>query len=202
MIPVSHLLLAAGWILYCFLHSLLATPVVKQYFIKTAGRYYRFYYSLFAFVTLLPLLWFQFSTPSDRLFEPVYWPVPFLIFGIVLMFASIRKYFLYLSGIDIFLRRNIEERLEVDGLHSISRHPLYLGTLLVIWSLFAFFPFLVHLMTVSILTIYTVVGARLEEKKLIKQYGTEYTRYAANVSMLIPFKFINKLFFKKFQANR
>lgn len=202
MIPVSHLLLAAGWMLYCFLHSLLAAPVVKQYFERCTGRYYRFYYSLFAFLTLLPLVWFQFSLPSRLLFDPVYWLLPFLFVGLVLMFVSIKKYFLYLSGIDIFLKRNIEERLQVNGLHSIARHPLYLGTLLVLWSLLACFPYLSHLVTISIITLYTIVGAKFEEKKLRKQYGVEYSNYAEHVSMIIPFKYFSKLFFKKFQADR
>lgn len=202
MIPVSHLLLAAGWILYCFLHSLLAAPVVKEYFEKYTGKYYRFYYSLFAFFTLIPLVWFQFSLPSPLLFEPVYWLLPFLFAGLIFMVASIRKYFLYLSGIDIFLNRNFEERLQVNGLHSITRHPLYLGTLLVLWSLFTFFPYLTHLVTVFIITIYTIAGAKLEEMKLRKQYGAEYSHYAKNVSMIIPFRYLSKLFFKKFQADR
>lgn len=65
------------------------------------------------------------------------------------------------------------------------RHPIYTGTLLLMWA----FP----LMTVNILTLYLVltlylfVGAKLEERRLLHEFGKQYSEYQQRVPMLIPY---------------
>ena len=39
----------------------------------------------------------------------------------------------------------------------------------------------------SITTIYVFIGIRIEEGKLIKEYGQDYVDYQQKVPMLIPF---------------
>jgi protein-S-isoprenylcysteine O-methyltransferase Ste14 len=76
--------------------------------------------------------------------------------------------------------------LEQGGLHRYVRHPLYFGTLLFVWALFFVFPYLNNLLACIIITIYTLIGATLEEKKLVKQFGEQYISYKRQVPMLIP----------------
>jgi uncharacterized membrane protein len=78
------------------------------------------------------------------------------------------------------------ETLELGGLHRYIRHPLYLGTLLLVWALFLFFPLLSNLLACGMITGYTLAGIRLEERKLLRQFGEAYASYQRKVPMLIP----------------
>src|SRR5882724_486658 len=73
------------------------------------------------------------------------------------------------------------EVLELGGLHRYVRHPLYLGTLLSVWGLFLFFPLLSNLLACIMITLYTLLGIRLEEKKLLLQFGETYASYRRKV---------------------
>jgi methanethiol S-methyltransferase len=172
--------------------------------------YYRLLYSLFAFITLGAVLVWQFSITSVVLgsFSILKWlpGLPAGLLGLFLMGVSIRKYFFNLSGISVFWKKRKggihtmngqvrakgeepgsgEEPLELGGLHRYIRHPLYLGTLLVVWSLFLFFPSLGNLLACFMITAYTLVGIRFEERKLLQEFGEDYAAYRRKVPMLIP----------------
>jgi protein-S-isoprenylcysteine O-methyltransferase Ste14 len=180
------------------LHSFLAGEWWKRqvlHYLPFAFRYYRFVYSVFASCTLAAVLIYQYSFPDTKLWKNqialVVIAIPFLVAGILIMIICIRKYFFYLSGISVFSKKQPEPVLQNTGLHRFTRHPLYLGTLLVIWSLFVLFPFVVHLVACVIITIYVLIGIRLEERKLFAEYGDAYKRYSKQVPMLIPNLFAN-----------
>lgn len=181
-------LLFIGWLSFGFLHSFLAAVSVKNKLSALTGKYYRFCYSVFATIHLGIVLYYQFFISAEFLFEPQYWSIPLLLIGAVFMLVSIEKYFFYLSGIDIFMNRPVDARLETAGLHQYVRHPLYFGTLLVVWSLWLMMPSIAHLVGVGMMTVYTIIGTILEEKKLLKEYGQQYADYQSKVPMLIPFK--------------
>src|ERR1035437_2074548 len=57
----DHWLLLYIWIIYCFLHSVLAASKVKLFFEKISGRFFRYYrlaYSILATITLVFILYF------------------------------------------------------------------------------------------------------------------------------------------------
>ncbi|WLE97854.1 MAG: hypothetical protein QTN59_03250 [Candidatus Electrothrix communis] len=57
-------MLIFGWILWCTLHSLLITGGINERIRKKGGMLlgaYRLLYSLFSVLSLLPLLWYQYS---------------------------------------------------------------------------------------------------------------------------------------------
>lgn len=188
-----HLLLAIFWIIYAVLHSMMAAVWFKTYVQKVSGKYFRYYrlfYSCFAALTLVLLLIFQFSQPSVLLFKPG-WLLMVAggagaVAGLAIMAICIRKYFLNLSGVDVLLKKQITPVLEKGGLHAYIRHPLYSGTLLFVWSLFLLFPLLSNGIACVIITVYTCIGIRMEEKKLIIEFGDEYRVYARQTPMLIP----------------
>jgi protein-S-isoprenylcysteine O-methyltransferase Ste14 len=77
-----------------------------------------------------------------------------------------------------------EPVLRTPLLYRWVRHPLYFGMLLAFWSA----PTMStgHLLFSTLLTLYIVIGARHEERDLLRLFGDEYRRYQATVPMLIP----------------
>src|SRR5664279_5288371 len=139
-------ILTGYWILFCVIHHITAMEKCKKMFQSKMGRsfqYYRLIYSFLALGTLIFVLWFQFSINSVGLGIPVrikyFVGLPFGILGTFLMGVSISKYFIKLSGIGVFYHKKRSASLELYGVHKYIRHPLYLGTLLAMWSLFLFF---------------------------------------------------------------
>lgn len=106
--------------------------------------------------------------------------------GLVVMIKCVKKYFLNLSGVDVLLKQQKSTLLEQSGLHRYVRHPLYSGTLLFVWALFLLFPFLNNLIACVVITAYTLIGIRIEEHKLVLEFGDAYRRYAAKTPKLIP----------------
>lgn len=188
-----HLFLVILWIMYSALHSIMAAVEFKTHLQRVSGKYFRYYrlfYSCFAALTLVLILVFQFSQPSILLFDRG-WLLMLAggagaVAGLAIMIICIKKYFLNLSGVDVLLKKQITPVLEKGGLHAYIRHPLYSGTLLFVWSLFLLFPLLSNVIACAIITIYTCIGIRMEEKKLIVEFGDEYRVYASQTPMLIP----------------
>lgn len=189
----QHWLLLGLWILYCAVHSFFADHSVKQNIQKFTGsrfRYYRLCYSLFSVVTLVLLLWYQFSIKSTWLYTSVisYASLLLVMPGLVIMLICISKYFYEQSGIKALQKGTpaFTSTLQQKGLHKYIRHPLYFGTLLFVWGLFFLFPLLYNLIAAIAITIYVLIGIRWEEKKLLLEYGEEYRQYAGRVPKLIP----------------
>lgn len=197
---VDHSILLIFWIFYGFLHSALAATSVKNFFrrlLRGRFRYYRLYYSVFAALTLAGIIFYQYSFNSPLLLQvpaPIQWlMLPFLLAGLLIMAICIRKYFYYLSGIDVLFPKPAEARLDTGGIHQYVRHPLYSGTLLTVWSLLILFPYTNNLIAAAVITGYTILGAGFEERKLIRQFGRDYIAYKHKVPMLIPFLFRKKI---------
>jgi protein-S-isoprenylcysteine O-methyltransferase Ste14 len=192
--------LIAYWVLFGVSHSVLAAGPVKTFFSSFMGahyKYYRLYYSIFAFLLLGWILWFQYSQADHFLFRiPVYVSVIAVILllpALLIMGICIRKYFFHLSGIDVlFPQKQSPDKLETGGLNRFVRHPLYSGTLLLVWCLFLLFPSGGDLISASMITLYTIIGTMFEEKKLHRSFGEAYHLYQQRVPMLIPFLKRNK----------
>lgn len=78
-----------------------------------------------------------------------------------------------------------DEALRIDGLHRYIRHPLYSGLFLVLWG---------HAQTEFALatavwgSIYLIIGARFEERRLIDRYGAAYQIYRSRVPAFFPWR--------------
>ena len=81
-------------------------------------------------------------------------------------------------------------KLTTSGLYHYIRNPLYTAGMAFIWLL----PLMtVNILTVNIaLTVYIVIGATFEERKLRRIFGQEYSDYSAITPMFIPFLKGNK----------
>src|SRR5689334_22772963 len=193
MFIANHIILLVLWLLFGILHSMLAAEWFKRFMQRRLGnryKYYSFTYSIFAALTLTGILIFQLSMQSRLLYVAPRW-VSLLLWlpvlaGLLIMVVVIKKYFFSLSGISVFYKHQPPVALELGGLNRYVRHPLYLGTLLFVWGIFFVFPYLNGLLACIVITLYTVLGAILEEKKLVKQFGEQYVLYKKQVPMLIP----------------
>jgi protein-S-isoprenylcysteine O-methyltransferase Ste14 len=56
-----------------------------------------------------------------------------------------------------------------------------------LWGLFIILPYLSFLISNIIITIYTLIGIELEEKKLELEFGESYRQYKQKVPKLLPF---------------
>ena len=79
---------------------------------------------------------------------------------------------------------NTSEEIKRNGLLGIMRHPMYLALIIYLWcQTFR----VMDILTNTVLTIYVIIGTRLEEKKLVLEFGETYIKYQQEVPMLIPF---------------
>jgi protein-S-isoprenylcysteine O-methyltransferase Ste14 len=76
------------------------------------------------------------------------------------------------------------ESIQKNGLLGIIRHPMYLALIIFLWStIFTLMDLFIN----TLLTIYVIIGTKLEEKKLILEFGEAYVKYQHEVPMLVPF---------------
>lgn len=77
-----------------------------------------------------------------------------------------------------------EEPFSEPALYKYSRHPMYLGVLMVLWAT----PVMTagHLLLAGIWSIYVFVGISYEERDLLEQFGDSYRDYIARVPQILP----------------
>lgn len=193
----AHLILLGLWVLFCALHSLLASLWLKNKIAPAMGaafRYYRLFYTLFAFASLGAVLYYQLGLHSPLLLprHPVLQTGGYLLAasGLVVMAICIRKYFLNLSGLKSLYTHDQEaaNELQVTGIHRFVRHPLYSGTFMAIWGGWLLLPNLSLLIANVVITGYTLLAIDWEEKKLIAEFGDSYRSYRKQVPRLVPMR--------------
>lgn len=191
----SFITIILAVLIYGFFHSLLASLWVKRrahlWFGPETERWYRLAYNALAVLSLIPILAMTALLPDRTLYAiPSPWAIiPLSIQGlafIALIVGLWQTGLLSFFGLQQFLHppSSSPPVMVMSGLYRWVRHPLYTAGLVFIW--------LTPVMTLNILamnlglSIYLVVGALLEERKLIKEYGIDYEEYMARTPMLIP----------------
>jgi protein-S-isoprenylcysteine O-methyltransferase Ste14 len=199
---MRYVLLILFWGCWCFLHSFMISPAVigfVQKRFKKAHRYYRIVYNVTALSTLFPVLVYVFSIRGPLLFR---WEGPFRIIqgllgisAFVLFIGGARRYDLArFIGIRQ-VQENREDnacavltedcRLDTGGILSMVRHPWYAGGILIVW---AGNLDVTAILTNLVITVYFLIGALLEERKLLAEFGEDYIDYRRSVSMFFPLK--------------
>jgi protein-S-isoprenylcysteine O-methyltransferase Ste14 len=195
------------WISWCIMHSVLIDTTVHGFIKKHAPgltRYYRLLYNGLSLVTIIPLLIITGMAEGQVI---VRWEGYAMAVRVLLLAAALllfqggaKKYDLqYFLGVkqlrtgEEHLLLSDTEEFNETGVFGITRHPWYLGSLLLLWSILPGYSLPVFL-TACILSMYLVVGTMLEERKIIARYGDSYRRYQQRVSMLFPWKWLRQLF--------
>ena len=76
-----------------------------------------------------------------------------------------------------------QEGFYISPMHRYVRHPWYSLALVIIWTRDMNAPVLIG---AGLISLYFVLGSRLEEVKLIQYHGEVYRRYRACVPALLP----------------
>ncbi len=190
--PVNALYLGLFWMVYYTIHSALASRRVKDFFAKRIPAVYNWYqvlYSFFAGINFTLLLWLHIITPSVKVFLPNqftrYTGIVLLISALIIFSVAITQYrlsFWVKSAHDVE-----HQKLVTTGLNAYVRHPLYFTVLVGLVGLILLYPSWKNLVVSVITTLYIIIGALLEEQKLLENYTTDYIEYRKRVKMLIPF---------------
>lgn len=178
-----YLLLALSILFFAIIHSLTAS----NFFRSRAKWFRRKHYNFLSILSVLPIIyaWARGYESSPLLYAAEF-PLSLALYLLMLTGAAI--FILGAKEMDLpeFFGINEagEKKLVTTGMHGIVRHPLYLGLIILIWS----FPklSLIDFVGNSGITLYLLIGALLEERKLLAEFGEEYERYKKKVPMLLP----------------
>lgn len=192
LMTVLHFTLAI--IAYYILHSVLAADGVKAALGRLLPvRYYRLAYNVLATLLLAALLVLYFLVEK----KPI-WPLNkllvfgggvLLIFGVSWVVRAFNKYDVgEFTGLEQLRtgQQPMHTKLIIRGLNGRVRHPLYFGSLLLVWGVMLLFQNDAALAFAMVSTIYLIIGSRLEEEKLVAQFGKAYQKYQREVPMLVP----------------
>jgi methanethiol S-methyltransferase len=196
---MKYLLIAILWTGYCVLHSYLISirfTDLMSGLLKKFYSFYRLFYVIISILLLIPLI--NFTAESDQTAIITYTQTlnlirNILIYSSVFMFAWVFLFdydplsFLGIRQILNFgkiRKSNPSKDLKKNGMLGIIRHPMYFALIIFLWChTFKISDIVVN----TILTIYVIIGTRLEEKKLVLEFGETYTQYQKEVPMIFPF---------------
>ena len=201
----EYYILSLLLLIYCFLHSLLISLPFTRYIKKKMGRsfcYYRIIFNIFSVITLAPILYYAYLLRGLVIYSwngylVVIQCALILIGALLLIGGGIGYSFSQFSGIKQIKTGCVEEndassdKLNTAGISGIIRHPWYTAVIILLWSRSIDYSALV---VNIIFTIYIIIGAYLEELKLIKAFGDQYLEYKREVSMFVPLKWLRKFF--------
>jgi protein-S-isoprenylcysteine O-methyltransferase Ste14 len=186
-----YIVLSLLWLTYFALHSIFADKRIKKKF-QNSLKYYRLIYSVLAILLLLPIAFYMLLIPSEWIWQKnivsKFFGLMLATYGVILFKISLKSYNIseFLGLKQAKQDKIIKKKLSTDGLLKYVRHPMYSASLLLIWGYFVFAPHLANLITIILFTLYFVVGTKLEEKKLVEEFGAAYSDYQKKVPMFIP----------------
>lgn len=186
---MGTLYLVIASILWGVMHSILASRAVKdaarRFFGPVSDRLYRFSYNVFSVASIFPIMLMLFTFPDQPLYAI---PEPWVYLSVLVQGAA---FFALAAGVMqtgllefAGLRPETPPRLVTDGLYAYVRHPLYLAGLVFLWA----WPDMTvnRLALWVVFSLYVVIGAVFEERKLLEDFGDEYAVYKTRAPMLLP----------------
>ena len=181
--------------LFAVQHSVMARPAFKRAWTRFVPEpVERSTYVLFSNVAMILLFWlwqplggevWTVENPAARaLIYGVYalgWLIVLVSTFLIDHFDlfGLRQVWLHLRG-----REYTPLRFQMHTAYRFVRHPIYVGWLLIFWAT----PTMTasHLVFALLSTAYILVGIRLEERDLVRQFGDRYLVYRREVPSLVP----------------
>lgn len=202
----------AGFVGFVLLHSYGAQDFFKDFLIKIFGEFFvkyfwRFTYCALSWVLLYPITGHALFSMNPLFYQPLlnfpiwvralldiarltgalitYWAMLQFDF---LGFMGIRQ---LLIGMKILIKGDPPppmsvtgiDRLEVKGIYRYVRHPMMIGTILVV------LPHQISvasLVATTVFVTYALWGTYYEEKRLVRIFGEQYIEYKKRVGSFIP----------------
>lgn len=181
-------LIALAWTGYGVLHSWLASASLKRNLKArwpAAARAYRLIFNILAVVLVIPPLWLTWAYDGLPVIAWSPWLAwPATAASVIGYLWSMKWY----DGMDFIGLTQLRtaagpERFIISPMHRYVRHPWYSLGLLMLWTRDLNAGWLIAAIAI---TVYLMVGARLEEQKLIAAFGDAYKLYCKRVPSLIP----------------
>ncbi|MBT1073530.1 methyltransferase family protein [Pelotalea chapellei] len=178
------------FISFAVVHSLFANPRIKLIVSRYGDMESPYYRLLYNIASLIMFGWVMAAYRTSRVlyfasgvWSLVMYLVQFLI--ACLLFACVKQ-----TGINQFLgfqqlhKKTRQVQLVTTGCYSMVRHPVYLLSLLFL----VFNPVMSvqWFLLILLSSAYFVVGAIIEEKRLLKQFEKEYREYQQRVPFFFP----------------
>ncbi len=184
-------------VFFAVLHSFTAATFFKnRAYSFIEPRVYRFLYTTVSVLTVLPILYLWFNGRGE--FLPLYRiGFPYVLVSLGMIIAGgvfILNSFIQIDLLEFIGVKGVSKKsitkggLITDGVYGVTRHPLYLGGMLILWSNPEMR--LIDLVVVSLFSLYFVLGGILEERKLESEFGEDYREYKKSVSMFLPVKWL------------
>jgi protein-S-isoprenylcysteine O-methyltransferase Ste14 len=184
-------------------HSFAISDFFKDQVVRFFGEsfyygYYRLLFTVMNIVILVFLLPYLFQLPDRKLMDYSAWTT--VISRIlqclgVWIFIQAGKWFDMLSfiGVRQMIRhmkgqQNKEDEVLVrDGIYARVRHPIYLGSILILWGEPHLMSTQNGIVIVILSTLYFYFGSMFEERRMGRQFAQEYQRYQKEVPRIFPF---------------
>lgn len=188
-------MLALFWLVYFAMHSVFASLRVKRWVAlhnPSGMPIYRLGFNVLALIMLLPILWRMLHHPGPMLWA---WQGLGAWLANGLAVAAVLAFFKSLKHYDTreFIgwrqwtshTRCVEDQecFHLSSFHRHVRHPWYFFSLILIWTRDMNAAIL---LSGVMMTIYVIIGSRLEEEKLLIYHGEVYRTYMNRVPGLIP----------------
>jgi methanethiol S-methyltransferase len=187
--------------LWGVVHSVTASHSFKDRVRAALGerwmRFYRLGYNIFSVITFAPILVLAWTLPNQPLYDvPAPWRYAMLggqALSLLLLFAAfLQTDALSFAGLSQLFGagEQAQGQLVTRGLYRVVRHPLYTFSMSLLWlspsvSQNSFTLYLG-------ITLYFIVGAYFEERKLLREFGGAYAEYKRRTPMLIPLWFFGE----------
>jgi protein-S-isoprenylcysteine O-methyltransferase Ste14 len=200
------------FIVFGYVHSLLASEKVKFQFKKKFGEliaFYRILYNIFSVISLYILyelspkphiIIYDLQNPFDLIIlipqflslAGVFWAFRYICAREFLGLDQIKRFFekRYTTELDE------EFTLRIEGPYRYSRHPVYFFS--ITFLLFRPVMDLFYLTFFVCIVAYFYIGSYYEEKKLVRQFGDVYENYKKEVPRIFPVKLFKPYNQKKF----
>ena len=191
------------FLVFALIHSVLASDNAREKaekILKSKFRFYRIIYNIISFLTAAPafLVWWRSSTASSTASSTSFiyilpeWIFPFLTL-LQLLAIGLFGYALFQNDLLEFAglkKKKIDSKPITDGVYRIVRHPQYTALIILIFSQNKMT--VLNLTAAVLVSFYCIIGAYIEEKRLVSSFGDRYRKYQEQVSMFIPVKWIFK----------
>jgi protein-S-isoprenylcysteine O-methyltransferase Ste14 len=152
-------------------------------------RLYRLLYNMFALLTFLPVMWLVATLPNQLLYSvPAPWNYIMSALqgaaAFMVLVSVMQTDALHFVGLKQIFVEDTKSNLVTSGLYKFVRHPIYTFSLLFLWLT----PMLTDNMLVFYIgiTLYFIIGAYFEERKLLREFGEAYAAYKKSTAMIIP----------------
>ena len=176
-------------------HSIMARPGFKAWWTRIVPKAAeRSTYVLLSSLLLILLYWQWRPFPTELwqvdhwLGQAIFWVLMGVGVSLILISSFLINHFELFGLQPVYLHLRSAKPAPIHFgtplLYRLVRHPLHLGTTIVLWAT----PTMTvgHLLFAVVMTIYIVIGIHYEERDLVRHFGDTYREYQRKTPMLAP----------------